>query len=293
MTENDITWPRKGTLLPCLRAWRISVHITQRELAHLSGIAQSSIALLENEGQAARKVTIEKLASSLGITSHQLVNELPSLRGGSADMSQSAPVVMLNYRLPNGIEQHIPFPSRIRKHQDELRILETVIPNLFSIIPRRQDYENVSFSVGGDSFRIEWPIDGVDMDDPDPRSGVLVRPMFYLDNTGHVDIFTLKTEVILWKYELRIKTSSPIRYYTFHTAYLVNKTEGEEVVRFPTEFIEEMQVEPLEELKEAESCLNFRGESHSLSWPPPNSSRLHVRVKFTDIGDISEVRWDG
>jgi len=81
----------RGISLPYLAAWRHAAFLTQRDLAKLSGVSQSSITQLETGEHTARVATIDKLARALGITREHLVNEDPGKKTPAIDATDSRP----------------------------------------------------------------------------------------------------------------------------------------------------------------------------------------------------------
>ena len=65
----------RGIALPHLIAWRKKRLMTQRDLAAVSGVSQSSITQLETGEHTARVATVRKLAEALNVTTDDLLRD--------------------------------------------------------------------------------------------------------------------------------------------------------------------------------------------------------------------------
>ena len=63
---------RKVTVSIRLKDWRLRGALTQRELAALAGVTQSTVALIEAGRQSPRPTTVRKLAHALRLKPSQL-----------------------------------------------------------------------------------------------------------------------------------------------------------------------------------------------------------------------------
>ncbi len=63
--------------IPNLRAWRLHKLMNQEQLAEAAGVGRQTIFRLERPDERANELTIHKIAKGLGITVHQLMNEMP------------------------------------------------------------------------------------------------------------------------------------------------------------------------------------------------------------------------
>ncbi|MGH2369763.1 MAG: helix-turn-helix domain-containing protein [Chloroflexota bacterium] len=70
--ESDAPVPR-GRPLPRLRETRLTVPLTQEELAAASGVSVSTIVRLERGDMPAEPATIRKLAAALGVSPRELM----------------------------------------------------------------------------------------------------------------------------------------------------------------------------------------------------------------------------
>lgn len=55
-----------------IKAWRVHLGLTQREVAHKAGITQSALSQMESSDNEVRTATLEKLADALGVSAAQL-----------------------------------------------------------------------------------------------------------------------------------------------------------------------------------------------------------------------------
>lgn len=68
--------PKSRAAVPYLRAWRLSVPLTQVELAERSGVGEATIIRAE-QGNPVNAITAARLAKALGVTARQLETEEP------------------------------------------------------------------------------------------------------------------------------------------------------------------------------------------------------------------------
>lgn len=67
----------RGRPLPYLKAWRMHKLMAQNELAERAGIAKSTLARAERGDEVVNFGNIRKLATALGVTAEQLMQEDP------------------------------------------------------------------------------------------------------------------------------------------------------------------------------------------------------------------------
>ena len=58
--------------MPLIKAWRLHMGLTQKEVAEKAGITQAALSQMERKENANRTATLEKLADALGLSLDQI-----------------------------------------------------------------------------------------------------------------------------------------------------------------------------------------------------------------------------
>jgi len=58
--------------MPLIKAWRLHMGLTQKDVAKKAGITQAALSQMERAGNTNRTATLEKLAAALGLSVEQI-----------------------------------------------------------------------------------------------------------------------------------------------------------------------------------------------------------------------------